>query len=171
FREFPEAVEKLDKEKMKDKKIVTYCTGGIRCEKASAYLKQQGFENVHQLKEGVIKFGKQFPNNVWEGKLFVFDKRLLSGVNDETQDLKCDVCGKNCDLYRNCRNVYCDNLFISCLDCEKKLNGCCSESCFKEFKKQCMEKSLRKQNRREVNVVEIKPEGMENVRKQENILR
>ncbi len=156
FREFPLALKTLkEKEEWKNKKIVTYCTGGIRCEKASAYLKEQGFEDVYQLKEGIITFGKEHPDSVWQGKLFVFDKRLLSSINSEEKDLKCEICGKECDLYRNCRNVYCDELFISCLDCEKNLNGCCSDECFVKFKEQCMEKSMRKQNRRAVNVIEV----------------
>ena len=149
FRDFPEALKKI--ENLKDKKIVTYCTGGIRCEKASAYMKENGFENVMQLKDGIINYGKQFPDTFWEGKCFVFDKRLISKINSDGEtDAKCEVCGKASDLCRNCRNVNCDKLILECLDCQRELNGCCSVECLKEFRIQCMEKALKNQGRRMV---------------------
>lgn len=147
FRDFPEALKKI--EHLKNKKIVAYCTGGIRCEKATAFMKEQGFENVMQLNDGILNFGKNFPDTYWEGKCFVFDKRLVSPINSGEDTIsECSVCSKPSDLYRNCRNVNCDKLFIECLECQKRLNGCCSEECLAEFKKQCMEKSFRKQGRR-----------------------
>ncbi|MDP3966302.1 MAG: rhodanese-related sulfurtransferase [archaeon] len=147
FREFPKALEKI--EHLKNKRIVTYCTGGIRCEKASAYMKENGFKNVMQLKDGIINYGKNFPDTYWEGKCFVFDKRLVSEINSKGDTISnCEVCTKPCDLCRNCRNLNCDRLFISCLNCQKELNGCCSKDCLVEFGKQCTEKALRKQGRR-----------------------
>lgn len=132
FREFPK-VKKMIEDK-KDKKIIMYCTGGIRCEKASAYLKEQGFEKVYQLQGGILTFGKQFPDTIWEGKCFVFDKRMTSQINSEQRAItKCEICSKDCDLYRNCSNNDCDKLCIVCLDCEEKYGGCCSKECFKEM--------------------------------------
>ncbi len=147
FREFPDFVKKFAKNKEnKKKKIVMYCTGGIRCEKASAYMIEKGFEDVSQLDGGIINFCQQYPNTVWEGKCFVFDKRLMSDINQKENDLaSCEVCGGKCDLYRNCRNVDCDKLVVMCVNCQRDMNGCCSDSCLIEFRKQCLEKSRRKQ--------------------------
>jgi len=140
FREFPKVATML-KDK-KNKKIVMYCTGGIRCEKASAYLIQKGFKDVSQLDGGIIKFGKQFPDTVWEGKCFVFDKRLLVPINSKDKPIaKCEICNIGCDLYRNCRNLPCNKLFIMCPDCENKMNGCCSNSCLKAFREYCLNKA------------------------------
>ncbi len=146
FREFPKLAEKL--EEYKDKKVVMYCTGGIRCEKASAYLVQNGFKEVLQLKDGIIKFCQDYPNSFWEGSCFVFDKRLVSNIEGTKPITNCSVCSMPCDLYKNCRNVNCDNLTIICLDCQDKLVGCCSEKCLKEFNEWCREKSARKQGRK-----------------------
>jgi len=132
-----------------------YCTGGIRCEKASAYMIEKGFKNVMQLEGGIINFCQQYPNTLWEGRCFVFDKRLISSVGQTNPPItNCIICNVRCDLYRNCRNVNCDKLVVMCLDCEKKMNGCCSEICFKEFKIQCIEKSIRKQGRRNLNFIQ-----------------
>ena len=138
FREFPLFIEKFKKnfseKEIKNKKIVMYCTGGIRCEKASAYMKEQGFENVYQLEDGIINFCQQFPNTVWEGKCFVFDKRLMTNINQNNKPIsKCINCNKVCDLYRNCKNLDCDELIILCVKCQEKLQGCCSKKCLKCF--------------------------------------
>lgn len=129
FREFSIVAEEL-KEK-KDKKIVMYCTGGIRCEKASAYLKQKGFKDVSQLEGGILSFGKKFPDTIWEGKCFVFDKRMVSSINSEEQTLtNCEFCNISCDLCKNCANNSCDKYCIVCIPCEQKFGGCCSRECF-----------------------------------------
>lgn len=134
FREFPKKISQI--ENKKNKKIVMYCTGGIRCEKASAYLKSNGFADVSQLNQGIIQFCKESSDSIWEGKCFVFDKRMVSDINSgETPISFCKTCKKECDFQRNCRNVDCDLLYISCLNCEKKLSGCCNEECMKKFKK------------------------------------
>lgn len=146
FRQFPELAKKL--EDLKDKKVVMYCTGGIRCEKASAYLIEQGFKDVSQLKDGVINFCQQYPNSLWEGSCFVFDKRLVSNIDENKPITKCSSCEKACDLYKNCRNVNCDELTILCVECQEKLVGCCSEKCLNEFRDWCLEKSARRQNRK-----------------------
>ena len=130
FKEFPQVAESI-KDK-KGKKILMYCTGGIRCEKASAFLKAQGFSNVYQLHGGILNFTKTLPqSDLWEGKCFVFDKRMLSEHNSEEKPISyCEICNTPCDLYKNCRNNECDKLTITCLECERSLGGCCSKKCF-----------------------------------------
>ncbi|MDO8459472.1 MAG: rhodanese-related sulfurtransferase, partial [Nanoarchaeota archaeon] len=131
FREFPKVVESL-KDK-KDKKILMYCTGGIRCEKASAFMKKEGFSNVYQLHGGILNFGKYFPDQLWEGKCFVFDNRLISSINTRDNPItECETCKIPCDLYRNCRNKKCNKLAIICPNCEHTLSGCCSSQCLSE---------------------------------------
>ncbi|MBX4196009.1 rhodanese-related sulfurtransferase [Candidatus Pacearchaeota archaeon] len=130
FRDFPAFAESL-KDK-KDKKIAMYCTGGIRCEKASAYLIQQGFKNVVQLDGGILNFVQQLPNTAWEGKCFVFDKRLMS-AGDESSLSLCEGCGIKCDLYKDCRNKTCNKFTSLCSACDRKLAGCCCEECLNEF--------------------------------------
>ena len=153
FHQFPEALKKI-KDK-KDKKIITFCTGGIRCEKAARYMKEQGFKDVYQLKDGILTFTREFPNTYWEGKCFVFDKRLVSYVNQINKTISnCFTCNKARDLYRNCRNIRCDKLYIQCVPCQGDFNGCCSKDCFKEFKEQCMVKSLINQGRRKIENVQ-----------------
>src|SRR3989338_9102871 len=126
FREFPEtALKQL--EPLKDKKIVLYCTGGIRCEKASAYLKEQGFLQVYQIEGGIINYVNQFPETFWEGGLFVFDDRLVSDIGQAITS--CTFCEKDCEQYVNCHNLDCDKLFIICPGCQKSMNKNCSEEC------------------------------------------
>ncbi len=144
FREFPEALKSL--EDMKDKKIITYCTGGIRCEKATSYMIEQGFKNVYQLENGIINFCQQFPNTYWEGKCFVFDQRLLSHVDPDAEPItKCIHCSKDCDRYKNCKNPTCDDFIVICESCSQKLNGSCSEKCVEEYKSYSLRKSRQRQ--------------------------
>ncbi len=133
FREFPKVVEKL-KDK-KDKKIVMYCTGGIRCEKASAYLVEQGFNDISQLHGGIITFCQEYPNSsIWQGKCFVFDNRIISNVDDENAPLtKCEFCNINCDLYRNCKNPNCNHFMAVCDNCQLEHKGCCCKECFEKY--------------------------------------
>jgi len=128
FREFPEAAEKALKGK-EEKKIVMYCTGGIRCEKSSAYLKQKGFKNVLQLQGGIINYANQFPDTHYEGKCFVFDDRLSGDVQSKQILAKCIICGTNSDKYLDCHNLECDKLFISCPECQENMNKTCSQEC------------------------------------------
>ena len=130
FREFGAMTKQL--EQYKEKKMVLYCTGGIRCEKASAYLKGQGFEHVYQVEGGIINYVNQFPHtknspNYWEGGLFVFDDRLVSDVGETITT--CTHCKNAAKQYYNCHNLDCDKLFICCVSCEKKMKSCCSEEC------------------------------------------
>ncbi len=115
-----------------DKKILLYCTGGIRCEKASAYLKHLGFKDVNQLYGGIIEYVKQVKNegleNKFKGKNFVFDERMGERISDEIIS-KCHQCGKPCDNQTNCKNDACHRLFIQCEECSKKYEECCSDEC------------------------------------------
>ena len=116
-----------------DKKILLYCTGGIRCEKASAYLKHVGFNDVNQLDGGIIQYAHQVREQNLEtkfiGKNFVFDDRLGERITDDIIS-HCHRCGKKSDTHRNCGNVQCHELFVQCDDCFNELNGCHSETCF-----------------------------------------
>ena len=129
FRDLPKFIKEI--EDLKERKIVTYCTGGIRCEKASAFLKENGFRNVLQLKGGILKFGEEFKDTYWEGKCFVFDDRLSIEINKKNcQALnECVWCRKRCDDYINCHNLECDKLFICCQECRQEHNKSCSEAC------------------------------------------
>lgn len=131
FREqLPMTVDMLQDKK--DHNIIMYCTGGIRCEKASAYLKHKGFEHVYHLEGGVIHYANtakqnNLPNK-FLGKNFVFDQRLGERVGAEIIS-HCHQCGKPCDTHVNCANEGCHLLFIQCAECAEKYAGCCSESC------------------------------------------
>ncbi len=141
FREFDKVVEMLRGNE--DKKIVTYCTGGIRCEKASAMLIENGFNNVYQLEGGVITFCQKHPETFWEGSCFVFDKRLVSKVGQKNSPItRCDGCDCECDFYRNCNNVKCNKLFIICDECVEESKGCCSDSCLEKLKEFYREKEI-----------------------------
>ena len=131
FRDLPNAIK--DIENFKNKKIVTYCTGGIRCEKASAFLKENGFNDVSQLKDGILGFCKDFPDTYWEGKCFVFDDRIAIRPNNNNNEklANCEWCSKECDDYLNCHNRDCDKLFICCEDCRNRYNKSCSDECSK----------------------------------------
>lgn len=116
----------------KDRKILLYCTGGIRCEKASAYLKHHGFSDVNQLHGGILEYARQIKQMELEsnfvGKNFVFDERLGESVNGEIIS-HCHQCGTPCDTHVNCANELCHVLFIQCPECTEKFEGCCSENC------------------------------------------
>ncbi|HEY4618591.1 MAG TPA: rhodanese-related sulfurtransferase [Flavobacterium sp.] len=115
-----------------DKNLVMYCTGGIRCEKASAYFKHQGFKNVFQLEGGIINYAKQIKEENLEskfiGKNFVFDHRLGERITDDIVS-QCHQCGKPCDVHTNCINEGCHLLFIQCEECAQAMQGCCSQDC------------------------------------------
>jgi len=132
FREsLPIIEEQLSKHKQ-DKKLLMYCTGGIRCEKASAYFKHKGFENVYQLEGGIIEYTRQVKAEGLEskfiGKNFVFDHRLGERITDDIVS-QCHQCGEPCDVHTNCANEGCHLLFIQCDSCKEKMEGCCSSEC------------------------------------------
>ena len=113
-------------------KILMYCTGGIRCEKASSYLIKQGFKDVNQLDGGIIKYANDIKkNNIkskFIGKNFVFDFRIGEKITNDVISC-CHQCNKNCDSHINCNNQCCHILFIQCKNCNQKYNGCCSKKC------------------------------------------
>jgi UPF0176 protein len=119
-------------EEHKDKDIVMYCTGGIRCEKASAWIRHQGIPNVYQLNGGIIEYSRQCREldvpNKFLGKNFVFDERLGERISPDIVS-NCHQCENPSDDHNNCKNVGCNLLFIQCKSCSDKFEGCCSESC------------------------------------------
>ncbi|HUR66794.1 MAG TPA: rhodanese-related sulfurtransferase [Chitinophagaceae bacterium] len=116
----------------KEKNIIMYCTGGIRCEKASAYMLHKGFKNVFHLEGGIINYVNQVKekgiSNKFHGKNFVFDQRLGERVTEEVI-AHCHQCGKPADTHVNCVNDACHLLFIQCKDCREKMEGTCSQDC------------------------------------------
>jgi UPF0176 protein len=131
FREELQVAEDLMREH-KDKNLLMYCTGGIRCEKASAWMKHLGFKNVFQLNGGIIEYARQVKADGLEckfiGKNFVFDERLGERITEDVIS-HCHQCGASCDDHTNCKNDGCHLLFIQCEVCRAKFNGCCSHDC------------------------------------------
>ncbi|SDD88607.1 oxygen-dependent tRNA uridine(34) hydroxylase TrhO [Niabella drilacis] len=115
-----------------DKNIIMYCTGGIRCEKASAYMLHRGFKNVYHLEGGIINYVNQVKeeklSNKFHGKNFVFDQRLGERITEEVI-ARCHQCGKPADTHVNCVNDACHLLFIQCEECRKQYDNCCSTGC------------------------------------------
>ncbi|HIC30457.1 MAG TPA: rhodanese-related sulfurtransferase, partial [Flavobacteriaceae bacterium] len=132
FRESLDIIEDDLKAHKEDKKLVMYCTGGIRCEKASAYFKHKGFKNVYQLEGGIIEYTRQVNEKALEnkfiGKNFVFDERRAEKISDDVI-AQCHQCGKPCDTHVNCANDACHLLFIQCEDCKAEMDNCCSSTC------------------------------------------
>jgi len=128
--ELPEVVTTLKGEE--DKKILLYCTGGVRCEKTSAYLKHHGFSDVNQLLGGIIDYTRQVEHqnieNKFIGKNFVFDNRLGERISEDVIS-HCHQCGSACDTHVNCANKHCNLLFIQCNSCKDKYNACCGDDC------------------------------------------
>jgi len=147
FREqLPMSAEMLKKDK--DRNIIMYCTGGIRCEKASAYLLYKGFKNVFHLEGGIINYANSVKEknlqNKFIGKNFVFDDRLGERVSHDVI-AHCHQCGKPADNHTNCKNEACHLLFIQCEECAEKYSGCCSTACLEVYQlPQEEQKKLRK---------------------------
>ncbi|HTH92962.1 MAG TPA: rhodanese-related sulfurtransferase [Candidatus Paceibacterota bacterium] len=141
FRDLPKIIKSI--EHLKNKTVVTVCTGGVRCEKASGYLLTQGFTDVYQLDGGIVSYMEQFPNEDFEGKLYVFDNRVMMGfyTDDEKHAMvgKCDYCGTPSEQFINCENKNCNRHMIMCDDCVEK-------SIEKNGKRICLDdcRSLRK---------------------------
>jgi UPF0176 protein len=129
-QQLPMAVDML--QDAKDKNIIMYCTGGIRCEKASAYMLHHGFSNVYHLEGGIINYTQQAMQQdlpiAFKGKNFVFDQRLGERITDDVL-AQCHQCGAACDTHTNCANIACHLLFIQCTNCAQTMQGCCSEPC------------------------------------------
>lgn len=131
FRESLPIVEEILEEN-KDKEVIMYCTGGIRCEKATAYFKYRGFDNLYQVNGGIIEYARKAKElgieNKFIGKNFVFDDRLGERISEDVI-AKCHQCGAPCDDHTNCANDACHILFIQCPSCAEKYNNCCSQKC------------------------------------------
>ena len=134
FRDSLDIIENDLKQHKEDKNLVMYCTGGIRCEKASAYYKHKGFKNVYQLEGGIIEYTRQIKEegleNKFLGKNFVFDERRAERISDDIVS-KCHQCGVPCDTHVNCKNKGCHLLFIQCEACQEKMLTTCSDECKK----------------------------------------
>ncbi len=132
FRESLPIIEEDLSEHKEDKNLVMYCTGGIRCEKASAYFKHKGFKKVYQLEGGIINYARQVEaqnlENKFIGKNFVFDHRRGERISEDVI-ANCHQCGNSCDTHVNCANEACHLLFIQCKSCAEKMDDCCSEEC------------------------------------------
>ena len=132
FRESLDLIEQDLKAHKEDKNLVMYCTGGIRCEKASAYYKHKGFKKVFQLEGGIINYVRQVNDkqleNKFIGKNFVFDQRRSERISEDVI-AKCHQCGSPADTHTNCANEACHLLFIQCEECKKKMDNCCSSKC------------------------------------------
>tara|TARA_B110000003_G_scaffold268595_1_gene298293 strand:+ start:595 stop:1662 length:1068 start_codon:yes stop_codon:yes gene_type:complete len=147
FRESLDLIEEDLKSYKKTKKLVMYCTGGIRCEKASAYYKHKGFKNVYQLEGGIINYARQVAaeelENKFIGKNFVFDQRRAEKISEDII-ASCHQCGEPADIHVNCANDACHLLFIQCDSCKKSMENCCSSNCMKVNKLPAkVQKSLR----------------------------
>ncbi|MGY8933409.1 MAG: oxygen-dependent tRNA uridine(34) hydroxylase TrhO [Flavobacteriales bacterium] len=133
FRDSLDTIEEDLKDHKEDKKLVMYCTGGIRCEKASAYYKHKGFKSVFQLEGGIIEYTRQVNDqgleNKFLGKNFVFDHRRSERISDDVIS-NCHQCGEACDTHINCANEGCHLLFIQCEVCSEKLEYTCSKECY-----------------------------------------
>lgn len=147
FREFPTYAEELRQRRDPQKtKIMMYCTGGIRCEIYSVLLKDKGFEQVYQLEGGVINYGHQMGNKYWKGSLFVFDDRLavpISATEEHKAISHCAHCETFSDVFYNCANMDCNELFLACQGCAEKFLGCCSSTCLSAERRRPYEKAER----------------------------
>jgi len=122
FKEYLVELEKPEYDEIKKKPVVTYCTGGIRCETLSALMKEKGFQEVYQMDGGIVKYGEKFKDEgLWEGKLFVFDKRMKLGFSDKSKDIAvCEMCGKETSNQINSTNIR-RRLHVICEDCAARV--------------------------------------------------
>jgi len=138
FRDSLSIIEREVLKNKKNKKLLMYCTGGIRCEKASAYFKYKGFQNVYQLEGGIIEYVKQVKKqgleNNFIGKNFVFDNRMAEEAGKQII-ANCHQCGTPFDIHTNCANDACHLLFIQCNDCKEIMENCCSYECRETYSK------------------------------------
>lgn len=121
-REFVQEIEKPKYNKLKSKPIVTYCTGGIRCEILTSLMKSRGFKEVYQIDGGIVKYLEEYGDKgLWEGSLYVFDKRMGLKPSGKTPDIgRCSYCRNNTSRYINCSNKACNQLILVCTDCDQK---------------------------------------------------
>lgn len=165
FRDqLPMAVEMLQDNK--DKKIVMYCTGGIRCEKASAWMRHNGFENVYHIEGGIIEYARRAREQGlpvrFKGKNFVFDERMGERISEDVI-AHCHQCGAPCDTHVNCKNDGCHLLFIQCATCAEKYHHCCSPICMEELALSPEEQRARRAGRENGNKIFNKSRGLLNM--------
>lgn len=124
FRDLPKIMPKI--ERLKEKTVVTVCTGGVRCEKASGFLVKHGFSDVYQLYGGIVTYMEKYPNEDFNGALYVFDGRVVMSFGDEGREIigRCAVCKKLSEIYINCGDIFCNRHFICCENCRKKVTTC-----------------------------------------------
>jgi predicted sulfurtransferase len=128
FRQLPTYIDE-HLEQFKDKDVLMYCTGGIRCERASAYLKSKNVTTkVYQIEGGIHNYIERYPNGFFKGKNYVFDGRVATKANDVILG-HCNNCSNACDDYTNCLNASCNKHFVCCQDCLQKLDNTCSKAC------------------------------------------
>ncbi len=166
FREqLPKAVEMMQANR--DKKIVMYCTGGIRCEKASAWMRHNGFKKVYHIEGGIIEYARRAREQGlpvrFIGKNFVFDERMGERISEDII-AQCHQCGAACDSHTNCKNDGCHLLFIQCPTCAEKFQGCCSERCRDELALAPEEQRRRRAGRENGMKIFNKSRGMLNTR-------
>lgn len=166
FRDqLPKAVEMMQEHK--DKKIVMYCTGGIRCEKASAWMKYNGFSKVWHIEGGIIEYARKAREQGlpvrFIGKNFVFDERMGERISEDVI-AHCHQCGAACDSHTNCKNDGCHLLFIQCPACAEKYKGCCSELCCEESALPEEEQRRRRAGRENGNKIFNKSRGRLNTK-------
>ncbi len=128
FREFPEYVDQ-NLERYKDKEVLMYCTGGVRCERATAYLVQKNIaQKVYQIEGGIHRYIEKYPNGHFRGKNYVFDQRITVRANQDVLS-QCLLCNTPADDYTNCINAFCNKHFTACAPCKETSNSTCSQSC------------------------------------------
>lgn len=130
-KDFVRELEKPEMQELKEKPIVTYCTGGIRCEILSSLMKNRGFKEVYQIEGGIAKYGEEYGDEgFWEGKMYVFDKRMKVAFSDRSKDIgKCSSCGGLTSEYENCAYAPCNNLILLCKECAAEQGIFCGDSC------------------------------------------
>lgn len=121
-RDFVSELEKPEYQKLKDKPVVTYCTGGVRCEVLSSLMKNRGFKEVYQLDGGIVRYGETYRDKgQWEGKLYIFDKRMTTAFSSDSKDIgSCIHCASKTSNFVNCSNAACNKLILVCKTCAKK---------------------------------------------------
>lgn len=133
FRDFPKYIED-NLELFKDKEVLMYCTGGVRCERATAVLNVKNVaKQVYQIDGGICRYVEKFPEGFFRGKNYVFDDRIALKVNDDILS-DCDLCHTPADTYTNCMNAFCNKQFIACKTCRDNLEYTCSSDCFEKVR-------------------------------------
>ncbi len=144
FRDLRERVAEI--ENLKDKTVLTVCTGGVRCEKASGFLKTQGFKDVYQLDGGIVSYMEKFPGKDFKGSLYVFDNRITMHFDkpeSHTIIAACEVCGQSSERYVNCKNLMCHRHYIVCEKCSPEIESTyCNSECEKDWKERMEQKIL-----------------------------